>query len=780
MKHLRRVIALLLILLIGIGSFSLSFADDDNGTSKKNSESTNSLSPKKIVAILYDDSGSMRVDQLGNYKTKWFYANYAFQLFTGLLNDDDELLLTFMSSPNKILKSNGAGLLKDFSSNRQKTVDAIRKYKGDGDTPYDQIKFVGDQLVAVKDSDPTTQYWYIIIADGRFEKKPGDPKSEVGQSAIDQALKPYAGKTMSNGSECQVRFMAIEDIKSEKVKEEKKNKDKEKEPAFPSENEYVKVERCKGKGIVDVMSKIADTITGRRRLDPSEYSVEGKTLTVNSPVPVLNIQVLTQNSKAKVSSASVVDGDKLSSSSISVSTPKGDDKFKKEGSKLFGNLGTIKPKGDYIPAGKYTITFDSDVSPEDIVVMYEAALETRISIFRKGKLIEDTSVLRENEKIDIKAELAIIGTDEAIDITTLPEGMFEGLSLTIDENGTAAVSEELDPKDPVYRDYTIKNGETLITAKTILKGFDPLIAKERFTAKEPVVYGITADGNECVMRRGTIHGKKSVDFTVTGDGVPLSKADVESLISSEMISISHEEKGEKTGVRFRYDVSEDGKLHVYPKTSFLNNAFAFPRIPKGTYGITVTLDEGVSATGNFTVKGYSPIGVIITLIILAIIALLLYLFFKPHFPEGYFHSARLKYNGMDFDVTYHEDVRIGFFTDFFRIFGARTATINGMRIYAQQPNKIYISSNWLKTYIADQGEDHFGDDEYWLNYFNRPSDGTTLNDAVLDALADFICMTRPQESKDKNMPFSTGMPLLAIDNAGTENAIVSTFDFRKI
>lgn len=767
MKRGKRLVAILMGLIIASGLFTVSFADN---------ESTNSLSPKKVVAILYDDSGSMRVDQQGNYKTKWFYANYAFQIFTGLLNQNDELLLTFMSNPNTIIKSNGAGLLKDFSSDRQKTVDAIRKYKGNGDTPYDQIKFVGDQLCAVKDNDPSTQYWYVIIADGRFEKKPGDPSSEVGQTKVDEALAPYAGKQMANGSECHVLFMAIEDVKGEKTKESKE--DKEKEPAFPSESEYVQVESCKGKGIVDVMSRMADTITGRYRLDSSEITTDGKTITIDSALPLFNIQVLTQNSNAKVTSAKVTDGDSLACSSISMSTPKGNDKFKKEGDKLYGNLGTITSKGDYIPAGKYTITFDKDVSPDDIVVMYEAALETRISIFRNGKLIEDTSTLRENEKIDIKSELMIIGTDESIDITKLPKGIFEGMSLTIDENGTTVVSETLGEKSSAieYKDYVIQKGDTLITARTDLKGITPLIDKEAFTALNPVVYGITADDNELIVRRGYIHGKGSVDFTVTGDGVPLSRKEVEALIVKQSISITHD--GKKTGIYFRYDVTDDGKLHVYPKASLLDNAFAFPRIPKGEYDVTVSLDENTSATGHFTVKGYPLPGIIISLIILALIALLIYLILKPHFPEGTIHSVMLSYNGIDFNVSSPEDLQLGFFTDFFKVFGSRSASINGMKIYADQPNKIYISSNWLKSYLIENDESS-GDDKYWISYFNGPGSGQAIDEAVFDALEDFVELSRSQKSRDSNMHFETSRALLAIDNPGTDYAKVTTFQFRK-
>ena len=54
------------------------------------SVSAESLYIRKIVSVVYDDSGSMD----GN---KWAYANYAMQSFCGMLNSDDQLFITYMS-----------------------------------------------------------------------------------------------------------------------------------------------------------------------------------------------------------------------------------------------------------------------------------------------------------------------------------------------------------------------------------------------------------------------------------------------------------------------------------------------------------------------------------------------------------------------------------------------------------------------------------------------------------------------------------------------------------
>ena len=758
MNRFKRVFVIMLALILLTGLMDVSLA-------KK--ESTSSLSPKKIVAVLYDDSGSMQ--QNGN--TNWFYADYAFQQFTGLLNPGDELMVTFMSKPEKVVTSNSSGLLKDFSGDRQKTVDAIREYKGKGNTPFQAVKDVGDKLSAVKDDDPSTQYWYVIIADGSFEKV--TDKEWASQSELDAAISEhFTSKTMPNGSQGHVIFMAIDNP------DEKKDKDdKSKEPPriYPSENEYVQLKRCTGEGIVDIMSEMADTITGRYRIDKSDVAVNGKEITVSSPLPLLNIQVLTQNSDASVTSAKASEGDGLTSSSISMATPKGDS-GRNEGTALHSVLSTIQSKGKYISAGEYTLTLDKEVDPENIVVMYEVALETRLRFTRKGKLVKDTSVLRENEKVDIEADLVILGTNEKIDITTLPEGVLEGMSITIEENGTVVETKTLEKgeKSVTRPDYTIKNGETTVTAETDLKGFAPLITKETFKAKEPVVYGVQADGNELSVRRGYIRGKKgSVDFTVTGDGQPLPKTDVESLINKHSITVTKD--GKKTGVKFRYEIGDDGKLHVYPKTSLLNNIIlAFFNVPKGEYEVTVSLDESTSATGYFTVKGYPPIGIIISLIVLALIALLLYLIWKPHFPEGTLYRTQysIDYRG-NFQNDSNARQEIGYWTKFFTLFGPRKITSNGLELEVTQKNKMHITADWIKAHQNKKnGRDYFCT-------FNKPDPNLSSRAKAAEVKKAYMDLVNavpvPKSPQGKNKLFNTSSAFLAIIAPQT----VNTYQFTK-
>jgi len=759
-SHIRRIMAIVLICIFSAGSLAT------QTVSASDNEEEKTLSPRKVISMVYDDSGSMHVKS----NPSWAYANYAMQTFTGLLNPDDILMVTFMSDIDHVVKCNSSGILETFSTDRQKTIDNIRKNtKGGGVTPFGAIKAAGEALKSVDDTDPSTQYWLVVITDGAFEKKPGDEKSNPSQKELNKEFNKYAGMNAANGTPVNCMFMAIG-----------KNKDMK----FPAENTYIENFHAKKAGnIVKTLSSIADKISGRYRLDSDAVKVSDKTITVSSTIPLLNTQVLTQNSDAKVSSAKAEEGGDFNTDSISLASP-GKEEGRNAGDKLFGNLCKITSGNDYIEEGTYVIEMTKPVKKEDLVVLYEPALETRVRVLKDGDEVKDPSILRQDDTVDIICDIVRMGTDKQIDPASLPSGMFESFGLTLTENGVTAEEKTLGKgeKQLEIKDYTLVKGETVIEGKLQLKDFAPLEKRIVLKPKKPVVYGITADkGDELTLRRGYINGKKSVDFTVTGDGEPLPKSEIESLIDKESISITFGEEQEKTGVKFRYEITEDGKVRVYPKASFLTNAWAFFSVPKGDYDVTVTVNEGTSATGHFKVKGYPIWGIIISLIILALFLLLLYLVMKPHFPEGTIHYVTLQFNGEEFAARNSGDVKLGFFTDFFRVFGPRRASVNGMKIYADEPQKIYISSNWLKSYIVprDEDEPESGSDEYYICYFNAPGSDNSLSDSLMDALEDFSGVTRDVKSRDKNMQFPLGQPLLSIDNAGTEAARINTFQYRK-
>lgn len=634
---MRKVLICFISLIIWIAGCSLCFGKED--------PQEKSISSPKIVAVLYDDSSSMHVKN----NPSWAYANYAMQTFTGLLNQNDTLLLTYMSSSNSVLKSNEGGVLSSFSADRQDSVDKIRaKTKSGGVTPFAGIDTAGNALLSVSTDDPNTQYWMVILTDGAFEKKPGNTNTETSSTEIQEKLAEYQKKKMPNGSNMKIIYMAIGD-----------------KAVLPTETQNLIVKHSSTVDIVNTLSEIADQVSGRYRLKDSDFKIKGgNKIEISSSVPLLNIRVLTQNTDAQVKSVSVKDGDRLETTAVHIASPD-NVSGRTKGQTLYGNISTITSKGNYIEDGKYEITFDNAIKKEDVVILYEAALETKMTITRDGKTITDPEVLREGDLLDISCKVVKMGTNKSIDLKKLPEGMYQGFSLNIDEDGQSVA----DTEEFTYKNYKVTKSDTTITATASLQGFAPLTKSVQFSPKSPVVYDIKARDGDWLVSLGEIRNcKRSCNFIVTGDGQPLSKSEVEALIDDDSIQITH--GGEETGITYDYSIGENGVIKVTPTTSWLNHAVLGTfTIPRGQYDVKVSLNKKLSAEDHFQVNFYSSREILwrIILLILFLIALRLTVFTK-HFPSGKLERYEYQIDSSGkptIPSRVKGPIKIGYFTDFF-------------------------------------------------------------------------------------------------------------------
>ena len=677
--EIRIVVRKLIIMVIVLGVL---FA---NAITVSANEDAKSLSPKKVVSILYDDSASMHISS----NPSWAYANYAIQTFTGLMNNNDTLLLTYMSEPNKVIKSNDrSGSLRNFSMDRQSTIDGMRKNTAGGSiTPFSAIETAYSALKSEKDTDESTQYWLVIITDGAFEKEPGNVNTETSKAEIQKKLNNCGAGNMPNGSDVKIVYMAIGD-----------------KAVIPEENGSLTVKKSNASDIVDTMSTIADEISGRYRLEESSLKItDGRKLEISSSVPLMNIQVLTQGTDASVENAELKDGGDLSVKTIEVSSPE-QVEGRNLGDKLYGNISTITSGGDYIDEGDYIIQLSDNIKKEDIVVLYEVALETRMTITRDGKQIEDTSVLRKDDTINISCDVVKIGSEETVDLSLLPDDMYQGFSLTIDEDGVrAAKTDKFE-----YKGYKIGTKETEITATAYLTGFAPLTKRETFQPKKPVVYRIQADEKVPKLPKNELTGKEdNVSFLVTGDGKPLSKGEIESIIDEGSIRIHHQ--GEETAVTQEYQILDNGTLQIFPKVSGLHRwILGYVTIPRGEYSVTVSINEKTTATGTFHVIGYTLCHITISLILLALLIWLIGWIVKKKFPRASVTKMvfNVGYNEIRGEITHVSRVLTGKiaelspFTQFFKAFKASKKKIpkSDLTLIAGERGNIYIDQKWCERH----------------------------------------------------------------------------------
>lgn len=528
--------------------------------------SAESLYIRKIVSVVYDDSGSMDGD-------KWAYANYAMQSFCGMLNSDDQLFITYMSHSQQSTNYNPEKI--DLSAGGiQGSVDSIRKHTDSGSTPYTAVDTAYNKLKSVKDSNPNTQYWLVVITDGAFNEHDSMSNNEK-KNVLNSNFKKYAEEVMPNGTNPQITFLGIGGV------------------VAPDENQSKGIftySASNADGIIDAMSKMADRISGRTRLQKDDVKMlDDKTIQVSSSIPLLNIAVFAQGSNAKVTKAVYSNETNIPiSRKVSLNYP--------NYSNLVGGTFLLGDSQSVIGSGTYNITFDQKVDLNDVIILFEPALEMRMTISVNGKTISDYSELdsvMEGDKVSVSCKIYEMGTDTEIDSSLMPPGTkFE---INVSEDGK--IVDKVSGKEMLLSDYVLKNIETEITASVVIEGFNPIDYSAKFTPTKfvsKVVYSITHSFGSDVksVKFDHIGSNKdlSVCFTVYADGVAITDPNAVKALNP-VITVSPQ--GNDGDVTY----SNDGKIVFTPNTASLTVS------NNGSFDVEVkcTLSDGTSASEVYTV-----------------------------------------------------------------------------------------------------------------------------------------------------------------------------------
>lgn len=532
------------------------------------SVSAESMYIRKIVSVVYDDSGSMTEDG------KWECANYAMQAFCGLLNSEDRLYITYMSQAQLYAANYDPKEVNLSADKIQTSVDSIRKHTGDGATPYGAVEIAFNKLKSVKDANPNTQYWLVVITDGEFDEYRSMKPRDVVDS-LDEHFADYIDTVMPNGTKPQVTFLGIGGVTS------------------PSENRDEGIytySASDANGIIGAMSEMADKISGRTRLKKSDLKkIDDKTIRVSSSIPLLNIAVLAQGSEAKITKAVFGGEVGLSiSRKVSLSYPGRFD--------LVGGAYLIGDSKNVIGSGAYDITFDREINPKDVIILFEPALEMRVVITVNGREISgaaDLDNVTEGDKVSVSCKIYEMGTDTEVDPSLMPPKT--EFKLSILEDGKSV--KQSSGKEMSISDYVLNNVETEISAAVIIDGFNPIEYSAEFTPAKyvhKVAYSIEpsfADDVRSVKLDGIASNKDfAVCFTVYADGVALTNSEAVKALNPVVKAYPQGNSGSVT-------YSDDGKI------VFIPNASSAPAVNDGSYDVEVvcTLDDGTSAKETYTV-----------------------------------------------------------------------------------------------------------------------------------------------------------------------------------
>ena len=552
---------------------------------------------KRIISIVCDDSGSMVGDN-------WTFANYATQTLIAQLSDRDELYITFMSKPGKAVKID----TKDIAGE----VSAMEKRDCPGGTPYRAIETAYEKLESIQVNDSNAQYWLIVTTDGSVQDIPNRGGMD---GSIQSVLDTHKGAKMSNGTGLNVAYMAMGGAFT--CTPDKANGLHTYAATTPQE-------------ITTTLSDISNLISSR--LEATDVKqVDGKTVTFSSKLPIYSISVLSQQSRATVQSASAQSGALEVNRNIAL---------QKE--QLFGNAAIVTaPKsqggGGVIPADTYTLTFSEDVNLSDLLIQYEHAIGVKMVLKNSEGVVQDPALMEKGQYFSVELIPVIPGTDTPIAPADLPAGIQWRIEYSVDGDVKDSANGTKLPDTPAW------GGDNKIRCSMQIPGFSELVFEKDFHIVE-VIYGMTVSQPEDVSYpRKNPHKKvtpeNSIVFTVTNEGVPMTKAELERFrvnlqvddiqVDGSAITNPLLKGWVKAGIQFR--MNSDGTFTLIPQSPAL---LAFT-VLSGKYTVTVSVnnDRTVTAVGVFQlVPALSDLsGLWWLLVILAILIYLLMVLLKRKF-----------------------------------------------------------------------------------------------------------------------------------------------------
>lgn len=552
-----------------------------------------SIKPKKIVSIVYDDSGSM-YDAMNS----WEYASYGIQAMAGLLDEDDVLYVTYMSNPEVYV---------EYSlSNKQDSVDKIRSHNTSGATPAKSIETANSALQDYysSHSSEASDYWLIAFTDG------GLNEDAVMEDEVEDAVS--ADDTM--GFKLNNMYFPLGDdalIKNEKT---------DGVSVFDKNGDGKPDKLADGNAFIEAMGIEADIISGRIRIDKSQIKKTGEnTLEFKYGLPLYSIEVLSQKSAAVVEKATCAENELTVASSVALQAP---DKMSDE---LKGTATLINNKPSNIPASTYTIQFKDKVNIDSIVIMVEPAISIKLTVERNGEKISSGDPLTEGEKLNLKGTVVEAGTDNPIDISLLPAD-------TAFETGYRAASDSDNAAENHYDDLLLKAEETELYTSVTIPGCLPITDSMTVHPQIPPAYTIQVNPEHYHITQSNLRNgdAQPLVFTIYKDGKPIDYDEAKTLNFTASTSSALWNNWMLEG---KTELQSDGTFVYTPSYSndFAAWCVSFATIPFGN-----SVNANINGKDIDSVQMYIwwafPFDFLLNLLQMLVIIYVVHLLVKPKFP----------------------------------------------------------------------------------------------------------------------------------------------------
>lgn len=351
---------------------------------------------RKVVSVLFDNSGSMLKSGSGKAND---YALYSMRMLMAMLNPNDALYITPMNVSGRPTESASACIKVNLDAeDKQSELDGVITkldgyWKGENETPSEPIRLAIDCLknegLKTKDEETDeqqsdTEYWLIVLTDGKFTSLPKGSNA----ADFDKIGKYYDADDIL--SYFISEFVSLRSVYVGLTSSAQDLTDKD----LAKQNSAFRPFYAKSyTDLTGVMESIANLISGRYSLAPSNYQVSGNTVTIDlnqSGVSLKSVSVISQDCDAELSSVTYNGKAVIPSTKLVLEGIKADD----FSTVVMKNGCSAVMQGDpYFSGGKLVMTFTKDIDPAFFTVMVEPALRIEPFLeYQEGSIWKETDI----------------------------------------------------------------------------------------------------------------------------------------------------------------------------------------------------------------------------------------------------------------------------------------------------------------------------------------------------------------------------------------------------
>jgi hypothetical protein len=603
----------------------------------------------KIVALVYDDSGSMweqkNPDGSKNPIDNWKYANYALQSFVALMDTQDQLKVVYMSSPEL------AEPVELNENLRQLAIDRIRAWNKQSGTPITSLHTAMKELNQLAESYDHSDFWLIVLTDGVFtELTPGPGKYstkehiEKTKSTLFKSLEELKGTVEKKGATMHTTLIPTETYlnpEEQLIMADFKRQWKESSDGLVLESN----------GQLEIIQRINEVAALMTNRDPSEEklfdlnpTLEGNQLILESPFPLRRISIIEQSPEEKASfnmKEFYVNNKRIEQGMEGPYKIKTPDDPHQINPPIRGTLTHLKNvNGDaIIESGTYKIVFDQPLTEDqkkNIQVLAEPAVDFKIDIQKMtedGSLTDDASVFFEGSKMRVATTLIKSeSTNDEIDIRNIDVDRLFEVEAQI---GDAKVPLTYDSKQNKFiGDFTLtQKGETPVKVKVNIKGFYQKEKETSLNSLEIRKMELVADTDSWSATLNELDAAKPLKITPMMNGKEISEAELKQIFPHLSIQTPENLKVERK--------QEGNQILLYPKG--LTPLF---RTAVGEIPLKVTLPgshpkEMAEDTFKINIKDISPFEKYGPIIGFSLLGLLVLLYVYGIWRKPRFDSQRI-------------------------------------------------------------------------------------------------------------------------------------------